>query len=97
MPHTIEDSFRQTVAENTAKSIPTLRDAAIGNEWVGLRAVTPDGDPLIGPTDVDGFQLATGMSGLGITLTPAVAEALANYLTSGSNEIVDRLYVDRFD
>lgn len=95
--HSIEEEFRLSVAQNTSEFVPILEDAQVTNEWVGLRAVTPDADPVIGPTEVDGFLTATGMSGMGITLAPAVTSALADYILTGSNEIVNRLGVSRFD
>lgn len=94
--HAIDDEFRTDVANRTRRSVPALADADVANEWVGLRAVSPDGNPILGPTAVDGFCHATGMSGLGVTLAPAVTAALADYVRSGANETVDRLTVDRF-
>lgn len=93
----IDEAFRKTVARSTGRYVPALMDADIANEWVGLRAVTPDGNPILGPTDVDGFLQATGMSGLGVTIAPAVTSDLAEYALTGSNDVVERLSVSRFE
>jgi D-amino-acid dehydrogenase len=53
-----------------------------GNEWVGLRPLTPDGLPMLGR--VPGFQnlyVATGHAMLGVTLAPATAEVMADLIT----------------
>lgn len=95
--HAVDPEFRLAVARATSRNLPALADADVVNEWVGLRTVTPDAHSLLGPTDVDGYLLATGMSGEGVMLAPVVASALADYVRTGSNEIVKRLSVDRFD
>lgn len=95
--HSIEESFRRDVARNTARFVPLLHDADVINEWVGLRTVTPDAKPIVGPTGVDGFLVACGMSGLGITLSPAISADLAEYaVTDESNETIRRLAAGRF-
>lgn len=43
-----------------------LKAAEIVRKWVGLRVITPDKQPLLGPTSIEGFLLATGFSGIGI-------------------------------
>ena len=58
----------------------TAPDLELVNEWVGLRTITPDGRPFVGATDVDGFFVACGLSGLGVTLAPGVAQFLARVL-----------------
>ena len=47
----------------------------------GVRAATPDGLPLVGPSDAPGVHLAVGMRRNGWLLAPLVAEMIAAYLT----------------
>lgn len=75
-PRTVGD-FRTDGRDFLADAVPALADADVVDEWVGLRTVTPDGRPIVGETDVDGFHLAVGMSGLGVTFAPVVADVLA--------------------
>lgn len=75
-PPTVDDAFQEEVAELLGESVPALSDISTVDDWVGLRTVTPDGRPLVGESDVDGFYLAVGMTGLGVTLAPAVADLL---------------------
>lgn len=51
-------------------------------EWVGMRPVTPDGLPVIGP--VPGFEnafIAAGHSTAGLPLAPGTAKMIADYVT----------------
>jgi glycine oxidase len=47
----------------------------------GVRAATPDGLPLVGPSATPGVLLAVGMRRNGWLLAPLVAEMIAAYLT----------------
>ncbi|MDX1746176.1 MAG: FAD-binding oxidoreductase, partial [Halobacteriales archaeon] len=95
VPPRVEEAFYRDVADRTGARIPALADATVVNDWLGLRTVTPDKRPILGPTAVDGFLVATGMSGLGVTLAPAVADRLADFLQTGA-AIDDRLTASRF-
>ena len=76
---------------------PGLAAAAMSVE-VGVRAATPDGLPLVGPSRVPGLFLAVGARRNGWLLAPLVAELVAAYLTGkdpGANAV--RLDARRFD
>lgn len=95
-PPAMDESFREEVDDLLAASVPALVDAEIVNEWIGLRTVTPDGHPIVGESSVDGFYFATGMSGLGVTLAPIVADLLAAALIGERPATLDRLAPNRF-
>jgi glycine oxidase len=52
---------------------PELESAEITQTWAGLRPGTPDGLPILGPTDIDGLIIATGHYRNGILLAPITA------------------------
>jgi D-amino-acid dehydrogenase len=53
-------------------------------DWAGMRSLSPDGLPFIGPVPGwDGIHLATGHATLGITLAPLTGELLAPLLLEG--------------
>ncbi len=56
----------------------------VGQEWAGLRPMTPDGLPVIGrvPTAANVY-VATGHAMLGVTLGPATGDHLAELITTG--------------
>lgn len=58
--------------------------ASAVSRWSGLRPLTSDGLPLIGPTPRDpGVFVATGHGMLGVTLAPATAALLAPLVLEG--------------
>jgi glycine oxidase len=61
--------------------LPALEDATLRSAWAGLRPVTPDELPLIGPAaGFDNLLLATGHFRNGILLAPVTAERIAQQL-----------------
>ncbi|MFC7166360.1 NAD(P)/FAD-dependent oxidoreductase [Halospeciosus flavus] len=95
-PRAVDEAFRGAADALLDESVPPLRDATVEDEWVGLRTVTPDGRPLVGETEVDGFYLAAGMSGLGVTLAPAVADVLDAAVHGEESALLDVVRPDRF-
>jgi glycine oxidase len=61
--------------------VPALEGARMLEDWAGLRPATPDALPILGPTRVPGYFVATGHFRDGILLTPITARALAQVLT----------------
>jgi D-amino-acid dehydrogenase len=58
-------------------------------EWAGLRPMTADGLPLIGPAPaLEGVYVATGHGMLGVTLAPATAALLAPLVLEGKADPV---------
>jgi D-amino-acid dehydrogenase len=53
-------------------------DAATGSFWSGLRPMTPDGTPVIGPTRIAGLFLNTGHGTLGWTMSSGSARIIAD-------------------
>jgi glycine oxidase len=61
-----------------AKYLPDLASAPITQSWAGLRPGTPDGLPLVGPTETPGVFIASGHFRNGILLAPITAKIMAN-------------------
>jgi len=57
--------------------VPSLRDAAVVEQWIGFRPVSADGVPLIGPAALRGLYYLTGHGPTGIAPAPASARLLA--------------------
>ncbi|MBB6645906.1 NAD(P)/FAD-dependent oxidoreductase [Halobellus ruber] len=94
----IGDSMYDLVASTAGAYLERLLEFDVINEWNGLRTVTPDGRCIVDETDVDGYILACGMSGYGVTVAPAVGEFTAEWLTSGRKpEPLESLALDRFE
>ncbi len=76
--------------------IPSL--AATTHTWAGLRPVTPDGRPIIGPDpDVRGLWYATGHGRNGVLLAALTGQIIAELVTTGSSDVdIASLDVARF-
>lgn len=92
----IEHSFREDVSRITGNYIPALAEASVVNEWFGLRTVTPDFYPVIGPTELNGLYVACGMSGSGVSIAPAIGQLLASYIANQHSSLANVLSPRRF-
>jgi len=79
----IGHQFYLDIEDRVQEAIPRLEGVELANEWVGLRTLTPDGAPIVGPTEVSNFYIAAGMNGLGVTIAPAVGEFVATVIDGG--------------
>jgi D-amino-acid dehydrogenase len=67
------------------KAMPDWRMPSRPDDWAGMRSLSPDGLPFIGPVPgLEGVNLATAHATLGITLAPATGEMLARQLLDGA-------------
>ena len=58
------------------------------SDWVGLRPVTPDGLPMVGPAPgLAGLFVANGHAMLGLTLGPVTGKLLAEWILRGAPSI----------
>jgi D-amino-acid dehydrogenase len=72
-------------------------DAVAARVGSGLRPLTPDGLPVIGPVrQAHGIWVASGHSMLGVTLGPATGEALAAAVTGQAAEVLRPFDPGRF-
>ena len=63
-------------------------DISKASFWSGLRPMTPDGTPVIGPTKIAGLFLNTGHGTLGWTMSSGSARVIAD-LVSGKKPDID--------
>ena len=64
--------------------LPMPRDVS---PWCGLRPMTPDGMPIVGPSGVDGLFLNTGHGHLGWSMACASGKAISDLVTGQSPEV----------
>jgi glycine oxidase len=67
--------------------VPALAGARLLEAWAGLRPGTPDDLPLLGPSPVPGYFLATGHFMNGILLAPATARVMAQVVRGAQPEV----------
>jgi sarcosine oxidase subunit beta len=77
------DFLRRTATLMTRKA-PALADVAVIRQWAGMYDVSPDHQPLVGPTSqLGGWWQANGWSGRGMLLAPYLLELLAEQFATG--------------
>jgi len=79
--------------------LPALAERGIIETWAGLRPVTPDGLPVLGPSpDVGGLYYATGHGRNGILLAPLTGRLMAALIVAGTSpEEIQPFLPGRFD
>jgi sarcosine oxidase subunit beta len=71
------DAWLPRLGDVMARRAPALMETGIATGWAGLYEVTPDHNALIGTArGVDRFIYATGFSGHGFLMSPAVGEVV---------------------
>ncbi|MFL5644909.1 MAG: NAD(P)/FAD-dependent oxidoreductase [Chloroflexota bacterium] len=77
------DFLRRTAGLVTRKA-PALAEVSVIRQWAGMYDISPDHQPLVGPTrQLEGWWQANGWSGRGMLLGPYLTELLAERFVSG--------------
>jgi sarcosine oxidase subunit beta len=83
------DDWLPGLTDAMARRAPRILDMELTGGWAGLYEMTPDHNALIGEApDVERFLYATGFSGHGFLMGPAVGEVLRD-LYLGVTPVVD--------
>jgi glycine/D-amino acid oxidase-like deaminating enzyme len=86
------------MADDVRAQLPVLREAAVREHRGGLPTMTADGDHIVGPAPrADGFFIAGGCNVAGLSVSPAIGDALAAWIVDGEPPLdLGRLSVTRF-
>jgi glycine/D-amino acid oxidase-like deaminating enzyme len=78
----VEIPVAAAIARRAARFFPVLREARALRVYAGLRPLTPDHVPIVGPfAAAPNICVATGHEGAGIGLAPGTAELVAAWYT----------------
>jgi sarcosine oxidase subunit beta len=88
-----DDELERTIPK-FAHRFPGLAEAKLSSSYAGCYDVSPDYNPVISPSPIDGLWLCAGFSGHGYKISPAVGELMADLLTSGRSRHAD---IDHWD
>ncbi|MCK1396295.1 D-amino acid dehydrogenase [Bradyrhizobium sp. 1] len=92
------DARRATLDHSLTDLFPRGGDLAKATFWSGLRPMTPDGPPVIGPTQYANLHLNTGHGTLGWTMSCGSGRVLADMLSGKKPDVdVSALTVDRYN
>lgn len=70
------------VSRRMIELFPKLKNIKVRRTWRGQYPATPDGFPIIGITEIEGFILAVGMCGQGFMLGPGIGKLITRMLTN---------------
>ncbi len=94
---TLREGRRETLNHVVTDLFPRAGDVAKATFWAGLRPMTPDGTPVIGPTPLEGLWLSTGHGTLGWTMAAGSGQLLADWIGGGVPGIdIDGLSLARY-
>ncbi len=95
---TVRWDFLPEVIDVAIRRLPALAHAAVSHAWAGLYEMTPDHNPIIGPSsEVEGFFTIAGFSGHGFQHSPAAGRILADLITGRDPRCdVSPFLADRF-
>jgi glycine oxidase len=95
----VTEEGRFQLAESAAALVPALAEATIVERWAGLRPLSADGWPIVGPDpELAGLVYATGHGRNGILLGPLTARIVADLVLAGRSEVAwEPLRPERFD
>ncbi len=88
---------RATLAHSVGDLFPRGGDIAAASFWTGLRPMTPDGTPVVGPTRLPNLFLNTGHGTLGWTMACGSGRLLADLMSARAPAIAhDDLALSRY-
>jgi D-amino-acid dehydrogenase len=92
------EARRATLDHSLTDLYPRGGDTAKATFWCGLRPMTPDGPPVIGPTHYGNLHLNTGHGTLGWTMACGSGRVLADLLSGRKPDIdTTELAISRYD
>jgi D-amino-acid dehydrogenase len=84
---TLHETRRATLEHSVGDLFPHGGDLSRATFWCGLRPMTPDGPPIVGPTKLPNLYLNTGHGTLGWTMACGSAKVLADIVSGKQPEI----------
>ena len=93
----LREPRRRTLEHVVTDLFPHGGDVSKASFWCGLRPMTPDGTPIIGPTPYRNLYLGTGHGTLGWTMAAGTGRVLADLISGRKPEIdLDGLTMARY-
>ena len=88
---------RATLVHSVTDLFPNGGDVSRAEFWTGLRPMTPDGTPIVGPTPFRNLFLNTGHGTLGWTMACGSGQFIADVVSGKRPQIsTEGLFMDRY-
>jgi D-amino-acid dehydrogenase len=93
----LRQARRDTLEHSVTDLFPQGGDVSKAEFWCGLRPMTPDGTPVVGPTPFRNLFLNTGHGTLGWTMACGSGRVMADLVSGRQPEIgLEGLFMDRY-
>lgn len=93
----LREDRRATLVHSVTDLFPNSGEIGKAEFWTGLRPMTPDGTPVVGPTPYGNLFLNTGHGTLGWTMACGSGQVLADIVSGKRPEIdMEGLFMDRY-
>jgi len=79
--------FITEMPRRMARLVPRLKDIKVIRQWAGSYEMTPDGNPIVDKTPVQGFYISAGMCGHGFMFGPALGKFMSELITNGKSSL----------
>ena len=83
----LHDARRRTLEHVVTDLFPAGGDVSQASFWSGLRPMTPDGTPVLGPTALRKLWLSTGHGTLGWTMATGSGQLIADWMSGRAPKI----------
>ncbi len=94
---TLHAARRRTLEHVVNDLFPQGGDVSRATFWCGLRPMTPDGTPIVGPTQYPNLYLSTGHGTLGWTMACGTGRLMADLISGRKTDIpLDGLTLARY-
>ena len=84
-PNRADGSFLEMAVDKVGSRLPGLANPAIASTYSGCYDVTPDFNPVVSETSLEGLVVAAGFSGHGFKISPAVGRLVADLVVDGKS------------
>lgn len=85
----VAKDFVERAIDRICTRIPAMEEGSLHSSHVGRDGLTPDQRAIIGQAGPEGYFLATGFSGTGFKLSPAVGLCMSELILDGKSITVD--------
>ena len=79
--------FLPQMAWRMSRLVPALKNVTLLRQWAGCYTMTPDGNPIMDESEIDGLYIGSGMCGHGFMFGPAMGKHLATFIAEGKWEM----------
>jgi sarcosine oxidase subunit beta len=89
--------FLEYSARHVLELFPQLERVNVLRQWTGLCDLSPDYSPILGKTEVEGFQISAGWGTYGFKAAPIVGTTLAELVATGRTpDLIAPFALERF-